>query len=528
MSELLLPTWIVPEGEQQELIDDGSSIFRSAFAPGFAQRQSYGGLRLKLSRRHTVRLEEKAILLAALRATRGGYNAIRTKVHFALRGSFPATQLVTNNTFANGTTGWSALSPVTSIASADRAIRVERIGNDTLVGTGLYNTSGITLTQYVPYVARAMSYRGQGFSGTYLTAGTTATSLVNGGQGGSATSYGLLTAGFIAQSASPYYIAAGGWTVAGASAGDFLTVPYFSLTRCCLSDHGSNLLVRSDEFDNASWLKTRATVTSNFATAPDGSASGDSLIETATAGTHYAYQVVSCDSAAADFTITCALRANTRTWAYLELDENTGSSAAQLFFNLSTGALGSSSVGANWSGVRGSIASLGNSWYLCSITARKTNAATSLNALVGLASANGTSSYSGDGTSGIFVWRATLAKSSVATHLVQTTSSATTGSSPTGGDMYVKGLPASTNGLLLPDDIFEINGELKMCTAALNSDAAGLGYLQFEPPLVRSTSDNDPVIIADPMGKFLVSNVKIDNEFGTQARVSYDLEHIYE
>ena len=55
MSEVLLPPWIIPEEETHELLDEGSSVFPAAFAPGIAQRQSFGELRLKMSRRHTVR-----------------------------------------------------------------------------------------------------------------------------------------------------------------------------------------------------------------------------------------------------------------------------------------------------------------------------------------------------------------------------------------------------------------------------------------------------------------------------------------
>jgi hypothetical protein len=102
------------------------------------------------------------------------------------------------------------------------------------------------------------------------------------------------------------------------------------------------------------------------------------------------------------------------------------------------------------------------------------------------------------------------------------------GTSQTGNALHLKGLPASTDGLLLPGDYFEINGEIKQATAALNSDAASLGYLQFEPALVRSPADNDPINVTDPMGKFLVSNIKVDNRFGQHAVVTYDLEHIYE
>jgi hypothetical protein len=91
--------------------------------------------------------------------------------------------------------------------------------------------------------------------------------------------------------------------------------------------------------------------------------------------------------------------------------------------------------------------------------------------------------------------------------LVQTTTTATSGTAQTGNGLHIKGLPASTNGLLLPNDEFEIitalGSELKITQAALNSDAAGLGYLQFGPPIRGVLADNAPVIVHEPMGYFM-------------------------
>ena len=41
----------------------------------------------------------------------------------------------------------------------------------------------------------------------------------------------------------------------------------------------TNLLLRSEEFDNASWTKTRSSVTANAITAPDRTLTGDKLID---------------------------------------------------------------------------------------------------------------------------------------------------------------------------------------------------------------------------------------------------------
>ena len=87
---------------------------------------------------------------------------------------------------------------------------------------------------------------------------------------------------------------------------------------------------------------------------------------------------------------------------------------------------------------------------------------------------------------------------------------------------------ASTDGVLKKGDFFEINGEIKMCTAPVNTDVNGKATIRFSPALVRAAVDNDPVIIHYPFGKFQLSNYEEENKFGLQLAISYDLEHIYE
>lgn len=526
MSEVFIPPWIIPEGEIQEPLDDGSSVFRAAFAPGLAQRQSYGGLRLKLSRQHTsVRGEEKANLLAALRASRGSYNALRTKVHFARRGSFPSSELLTNTTFADGTTGWIAHAATTSISAADRMLRLTHAIVNAVNGGGFYNSSAATAVQYAPYVLRAMRIPGSISPLQGLGAGTAGIDFSY--LPITTSSSGLTTAAFVPYGTSVYATFLDGVS-SGILAGAYLSFPYVSMSRCALVDNGPNLLLRSQEL-GTSWTASNVTVNTNAFTAPDGTASADTITETTANGTHELNQSFTVSSDAEDYSFFVAVQPGLRSWCQLLLTESIATGTCGAFFNASTGAIGTTATGSNWANLRTFYAPLGAGWSMFGIVARKTNAATSIQARMLAATANGTNSYTGS-TSGaaLGLWRPTAARSSVPTRLIETTSVATSGASQVGSGMYVKGLPVSASGLLLPEDIFEVNGEIKTCTAPLNSDEVGLGYLQFEPPLVRSPSNDDPVIITDPMGKFLVSNIKIDNEFGMQARVSYDLEHIYE
>lgn len=517
MSEVLLPTWIVPEEEPQEPLDEGSSVFRAAFAPGIAQRQSYGSLRLKLSRKHTVRAEEKAQLLSIMRATNGQYNALRTKVHFAFRGSHPTTELLSNPTFASGTTGWGA--QAASLSVQDRILRLLATTQGQPIGL---NRSSVAVTQYAPHVMRAAMYprvtNGASY-GVFISDGTLA-----------ANGYGTSTYSKATLVPSTTTVTVYGGVINDSSAvqGDWLDISWTSLSRCALVDNGVNSLTRSDEFDNAAWTKTRCSVSANATADPDGGSTMDAIVEDATASnTHRISQSATVSALTTlDYCAAFTVKANTRTWAYVILSHATGEASA--FINLATGALGTVSNGTSWTNARAYVDSLGDGQYRIYLIAKKTSAATTVSAVLGLSTGDTVQTYSGDGVSSIYAWRGSLAQSAVPNRGVQTVGSAATGTSQTGSTLYVKGLPVSTNGLLLPEDGFEIGDEYKQATFALNSPGSGLGVLLFEPQLVRSPANDDPVIFCDPMGKFLVQNIKVQNQFGTQATVSYDLEHIYE
>lgn len=164
-----------------------------------------------------------------------------------------------------------------------------------------------------------------------------------------------------------------------------------------------NLLLWSEQFENAVWVKTTATVSANVANAPDGATTADKLVESGT-GIHRAEQF---PTVADNVTLTwsVSVRAAERGFAYLEGRTKAGAFPGA-FFNLTTGAA-TAVVG----GATASSQSLGNGWFRCSITFNAGAGASSV--YVGVQTAiGGTSfsdrSYTGDGTSGIFIWGAQL------------------------------------------------------------------------------------------------------------------------
>jgi len=511
---------------------DSSGISRGMFG-GQTIVAARGGDRLALTLemtkhggRTTTGLAERAQLRAWLASLRGRQNPVFAQDKSRQRrGSFPTGELLANNTFENGTTGWAA-SGEYALTASDRLLRATR----TAVSSNQYAvrpSANVTVVQYAPYVMRYFVLQGRGAFASGFTVDETVDAVV----GAVNSTFGMMTAVTVpaTTAARPSLNDRVSSTFI---AGDYIQVAYASMARCALVDNAVNLLLRSDEFDNASWTKTRCDVP-NSQTAPDGTATADTIREDSTASnTHLVVQSVAVASGAADYCFTVALKPSGRNWAVLEMHE--GTNGANCYFNVSTGAVGTPTTGANWANLRTAVTDLGNGFYQCSITARKTSSSTSIACRIYLATADTTSSYSGNGTSAVIAWRATIAASSGPRRLTSTAANnqgpASVSSMQTGSALYLRGLPASTNGLLEIDDQVEIitgrGSELKIVTARLSSDAAGMGYLQFEPPLRTAPVDGAPVIIHQPMGRFLFSGdaVGFDNDPGVWTTASAEFE----
>ena len=160
-----------------------------------------------------------------------------------------------------------------------------------------------------------------------------------------------------------------------------------------------NLLTYSEQFDNAIWTKAQTTVTANATTAPDGTTTADKLLETAVTNVHGVYATFTYVSGAT-YTASVYAKAAERSWIYLGADT---SAAESVFFDLSTG-----SVGNQGTGYVGSIQSVGDGWYRCTVVITQATALPPNYFVVGVATANNTASYAGNATSGVFIWGADL------------------------------------------------------------------------------------------------------------------------
>lgn len=317
---------------------------------------------------------------------------------------------------------------------------------------------------------------------------------------------------------------------AGSLAGDYVQAPFTSFARCALTDSGGNLFTQSKAIDHADWTRANLTaVTANATAGPDNASDADLVVPNASVASHYVTQSKTISSSATEMLVDGYFKAGGYNFVRLQMRESTGSTDLNQVFNLGTGALGATAnTGANWGNRRAVIRDIGNGWYYCALIGRKTSAGITCDAYIVVESVDGLANYAGNTTSGVYYSNLTMTPSSSFARPVTTTTAAVAASTQNGLALYLKGLPASTAGLLLAGDWVEIDGQLKMVTASLDSDAAGLGYLQFAPPLRRAVADNTPVIVTKPMGRFIATDsLGWDNEPGVFSHAAIELEEAY-
>lgn len=167
-----------------------------------------------------------------------------------------------------------------------------------------------------------------------------------------------------------------------------------------------NLLLRSEEIDNAAWSKTTVTFGANADVAPDGATTADRLIEGALSQEHVVWQT---PSATADVrhAFSVFAKAGSRSWVRLTIrDVNSPTGMVQAWFNLATGVLGTVQSTGVGSGAQAFIEKVGNGWYRCKLIGACNAGDTTPLATVGPTTGDTVQIYTGDGTSYISVWGA--------------------------------------------------------------------------------------------------------------------------
>ena len=173
----------------------------------------------------------------------------------------------------------------------------------------------------------------------------------------------------------------------------------------------TNLLLRSEEFNDASWAKVTATVSANAETSPNGALLADKLIVNNGQAAGYVSQTTAFASGTS-YTASCYAKAGEVSDFRFVFESGAFGSNLNAIFNLTTGVVSSFTTGS------ASIQTLSNGWYRCTATAAATATAS--------AGVQFRSVHAGNGTNGIFLWGAQLEAGAFATSYIPTTTATAT------------------------------------------------------------------------------------------------------
>jgi len=222
-----------------------------------------------------------------------------------------------------------------------------------------------------------------------------------------------------------------------------------------IEESRTNLLTHSSGFANAAWAKTGINSGSAI-DAPDGSVSAIKMIPTATTGSHFAAGAVTANDNA---DVTVSFFAKKGEYQHFILQGKTKDNQyPAVSFNLDTGVITPGSMAGS---AKVGMQSVGNGFYRCWLT---WNVLTGAQGLQFFLSCRGDSNstnvnFTGDGTSGIYIWGAQLEVGAFPTSYIPTTNAQVTRAAdvasvntlspwfnPDEGVIVVEGLAASGTG----------------------------------------------------------------------------------
>ena len=181
-----------------------------------------------------------------------------------------------------------------------------------------------------------------------------------------------------------------------------------------------NLLPYSEAFDDAAWVKAKLSVQANAGYAPDNILDADWLIEDTTSGNHEIRQDFTKAEGVIKLVAAIAARSAGRSQIYLMLDDGTATNRVQIRVDLTGGTIEYSNAAGTLTLDASGTADLGSGWRLLWLAATLPSASGTYAHRIRLYDGV-SSSYAGDGASGVFLSRAQLCNGSAPIPYLETT-----------------------------------------------------------------------------------------------------------
>ena len=244
-----------------------------------------------------------------------------------------------------------------------------------------------------------------------------------------------------------------------------------------LEPQSTNLLQRSNEFDNSYWGKQNVTVTANSAISPDGT-NNAFLLDVGTADDDHSLRKTALSPTA---TYTVSIFAKKGSTDYVWVLCGGSSKGVQAIFDLSDGSVtDSGTVGSGQTLVAAKSVDMGNGWYRLIMEAETTSAPTNNLTITpyyqSTFSGNITTSWQGNNET-IYIYGAMNEENSFATSYIPTTSSTVTRSADVANNSGNADLFNDSEGVLYAEIAIQGNmGDHQNITA---SDSSTNNYLKI-------------------------------------------------
>lgn len=165
----------------------------------------------------------------------------------------------------------------------------------------------------------------------------------------------------------------------------------------------TNLLTYSESLDNTTggWTETSCTVDLNNVSSPTGETTGTKITEYYSPSTNHGISKTVSLSDSTDYVFSVFAKVGERIWIRLTTTNKAGS-IESTWFNLSTGEIGTSNHSV------ADIEEYYDGWYRISVLFNSSTGGTTPQTYIRIADADNSNSYSGDGTSSLYVFGAQL------------------------------------------------------------------------------------------------------------------------
>jgi len=391
------------------------------------------------------------------------------------------SELVTNGDFSNGSTDWTAKDGVIVSANSSGLVFDNSGGNGSggvFQNIGLSDANKYKMTATMQLLTGASNGTFSVFSssanGTGQSIVYTGSTLVVGGDSVTETfefspATGDVSIQFFCDELNATY------KISNVSVKEYFgqeVVPDSGCGSWLLEDESTNLITQSELFSDASWVKSRSTYTSDAIKSPSCLINMGYLTEDTTAtNTHYMRTFLTLTDGV-DYTLSVFAKAKERNIICLG-DNAAAQSNTGVWFDLTNGV-----VLTQRSGYVGSIKDFGNGIYRCSVI--YSAAAARQYADIAISLSDGVNVYTGDGTSGVYIWGAQLEQQSHSSSYIPTSGASSTRLQDLATDSGNATLINSTEGVfyaeIKPNAIYNLQRWLSLSDGSQNNTIK-IGFL---------------------------------------------------